>query len=231
MGAIGSVVTWDEPGSSDLFTALRNDTPIPDKPSAPRVKVGPGDIGFNCWGPATWATNATGFRRRWLPGRPRLRGLLTATTKYDPGYNVSLKTLKPPCRMRKQWQFRDWGRTFRVTVGAGPRRRDAGLGQRTRRHGRPALRPATSAAERWGSRGCPARLRCRAEGRPSSLASTVFTNGPLWARRHRDAVRPQMIFFGAPKAIWVVCWVGHQVESAVAGHRRPVPYGSCRNVS
>lgn len=121
MGAIGNVVTWDGPGSSDLFTALRNDTPIPDKPSAPRVKVGPGDIRVQLLGTGDLATNATedfdaaGY---YLVGPP-VAGTLTATTiEYDPGYNVSLKTLKAALPDAQTVAVPGLGSTFRVTVGA-----------------------------------------------------------------------------------------------------------------
>ena len=120
MGAIGNVVTWDGPGSSDLFTALRNDTPIPDKPSAPRVKVGPGDIRVQLLGTGDLATNATedfdaaGY---YLVG-PRLRGLDGDHDRVRPRIQRVVEDAQAALPDAQTVAVPGLGSTFRVTVGA-----------------------------------------------------------------------------------------------------------------
>ncbi|MEZ5186661.1 MAG: LCP family protein [Candidatus Nanopelagicales bacterium] len=121
MGAIGNVVTWDGPASDALFTALRNDTPIPDKPSAPRVKVAPADINVTLLGTGETATSAyadfTGAGYS-VYGQP-VAGTLSATTiEYDPAYNVSLKTLEAALPGAATVEVPGLGSTFRVTIGS-----------------------------------------------------------------------------------------------------------------
>jgi LCP family protein required for cell wall assembly len=121
MGAIGNVVTWDGPSSSDLFTALRDDTAIPDKPSAPRVKVAPSDISVQLLGTGDVATDAfedftaAGFSVLTTP----VPGTLTRTTiEYDPNYDVSLKTLTAALPGAAVVEVPGLGSAFRVTVGS-----------------------------------------------------------------------------------------------------------------
>ncbi len=120
MGAIGNVVVWDAPGSQAIFTALANDTAIPDKPSAPKVEVAPSSIRVQLLGSGDSALQAqddfevAGYS---LVGPP-VPGTLTATTvEYDPGYDVSLKTLKAALPGADLVEVAGLGSTFRVTVG------------------------------------------------------------------------------------------------------------------
>lgn len=182
MGAIGNVVTWDGPGSSDLFTALRNDTPIPDKPSAPRVKVGPGDIRVQLLGTGDLATNATedfdaaGY---YLVGP----GCGDSDGDHD--------RIRPRIqRVVEDAQGRPAGCANSGSSGTGVdvprdgrrglRRRDAGLGQRPDGTGRaPHCGQRHLRLERWGSRGLPgaSQMSC---GRP------VPTTHPS-SRSHRPS--------------------------------------------
>lgn len=120
MGAIGNVVTWDGPGSTDLFTALRDDTAIPDRPSAPRVKVAPSDISVQVLGTGDAATRAfddftaAGYS---AVGTPVPGTLTTTTIEYDPNYNVSLKTLKAALPGAAVTEVAGLGSIFRVTIG------------------------------------------------------------------------------------------------------------------
>ena len=199
MGAIGNVVTWDGPDlrtcSLHCATTPRSRTSL--LPRASRWVLG--ISGFNCWGPATWPRTrlriSTPLATTWSAP---VAGTLTATTiEYDPGYNVSLKTLKAAPPDAQTVAVPGLGSTFRVTIGADY----AGVTQVSVKDptapDAPALRPATSAARTLG-KPRPARRvsdvvrKARAHHTPViALASTVFTNGPLWARRHRDAVRPK----------------------------------------
>jgi LCP family protein required for cell wall assembly len=120
MGTIGNVVVWDGPGSSDIFAALRNDTEIPKRPAAPRVEVAPSQISVQLLGTGETATRAyddfenAGYS---LVAAP-VPGMHTATTiEYDPGYDVSLKTLQAALPGAKAVEVPGLGSTFRVTVG------------------------------------------------------------------------------------------------------------------
>ena len=120
MGAIGNVVVWDGPGSSDIFTALRNDTEIPKRPAAPRVEVAPSQISVQLLGTGDSATAAyddfqtAGYALASTP----VPGSYTATTiEYDPGYDVSLKTLQAALPGAKAVEVPGLGATFRVTIG------------------------------------------------------------------------------------------------------------------
>jgi len=120
MGAIGNVVVWDGPGSSDIFTALRNDTEIPKRPAAPRVEVAPSQISVQLLGTGDSATAAyddfqtAGYALASTP----VPGSYTATTiEYDPGYDVSLKTLQAALPGAKTVEVPGLGATFRVTIG------------------------------------------------------------------------------------------------------------------
>ncbi|MEZ5158076.1 MAG: LCP family protein [Candidatus Nanopelagicales bacterium] len=120
MGAIGNVVTWDGPGATDLFTALRDDTAIPEKPSAPRVKVAPADISVQVLGTDEAATRAFDdfVSAGYSTVGTAVPGAFTATTiEYDPNYDVSLKTLKAALPGAEVVEVAGLGSTFRVTVG------------------------------------------------------------------------------------------------------------------
>ncbi|HUM86288.1 MAG TPA: LCP family protein [Actinomycetota bacterium] len=120
MGTIGNVVVWDGPGSSDIFTALRDDTEIPKRPAAPRVEVAPSQISVQLLGTGDSATAAyddfqtAGYALASTP----VPGSYTATTiEYDPGYDVSLKTLQAALPGAKTVEVPGLGATFRVTIG------------------------------------------------------------------------------------------------------------------
>jgi len=121
MGAIGNVVEWDGPGSAAIFTALANDTPIPDEPTAPRVEVAPSDISVQLLGTGeTVSRAATDFTAAgYSQVAPPVPGTLTQTTiEYDPGYDVSLKTLQAALPGAKTVEVPGLGSTFRVTIGS-----------------------------------------------------------------------------------------------------------------
>jgi LCP family protein required for cell wall assembly len=120
MGAIGNVVMWDGPGASDIFTALRNDTPIPDRPSAPSVEVAPADISVQLLGTGETATTAYDeFLTSGYSVSAPVPGSYTATTiEYDPGYDVSLKTLEAALPGAKTVEAPGLGATFRITIGS-----------------------------------------------------------------------------------------------------------------
>jgi LCP family protein required for cell wall assembly len=120
MGAIGNVVMWDEVGARDIFSALANDTPIPDKPSAPRVDVAPANISVQMLGDSEAATRAyDDFAAAGYSVAAPLPGTLTQTTiEYDPGYDVSLKTLQAALPGAKAVEVPGLGATFRVTIGS-----------------------------------------------------------------------------------------------------------------
>ena len=121
MGAIGNVVEWDGPGSAAIFTALATDTPIPDEPTAPRVEVAPSDISVQLLGTGeTVSRAATDFTEAgYSQIAPPVAGTLTQTTiEYDPGYDVSLKTLQAALPGAKTVEVPGLGSTFRVTIGS-----------------------------------------------------------------------------------------------------------------
>ena len=121
MGEIGNVVVWDEVGAGDIFDAIRDDTPIPDKPSAPRVDVAPANISVQVLGTGDPAATAqddfatAGYSV--LPGPLPVTASRT-TIEYDPGYDVSLKTLEAALPGAKVVAVPGLGATFRVTVGS-----------------------------------------------------------------------------------------------------------------
>ena len=120
MGAIGNVVVWDEVASSDIFTALKNDQPIPDKPSAPKVDVAPEQIHVQLLGTGVPATTAyEAFQEAgYIVYAPIADTTHTATTiEYDPGYDVSLKTLQAALPGAAVVEVPGLGSTFRVTIG------------------------------------------------------------------------------------------------------------------
>ncbi len=119
MGAIGNVVVWDGPGSSDIFTALRNDTAIPKRPAAPRVEVAPSQISVQLLGTGDTATRAyEDFQAAGYSVASAVPGTYTQTTiEYDPGYDVSLKTLQAALPDAEAVAVPGLGSTFRVTIG------------------------------------------------------------------------------------------------------------------
>ena len=105
---------------ADIFTALRNDTEIPKRPAAPRVEVAPSQISVQLLGTGDSATAAyddfqtAGYALASTP----VPGSYTATTiEYDPGYDVSLKTLQAALPGAKAVEVPGLGATFRVTIG------------------------------------------------------------------------------------------------------------------
>ena len=121
MGAIGNVVVWDGPGASAIFTALRDDTPIPDRPAAPRVKVAPSSISVQLLGTGDAATRAyddfvtAGYT---VLSQPVTGTYPRTTIEYDPGYDVSLKTLQAALPGAQTVEVPGLGSTFRVTAGS-----------------------------------------------------------------------------------------------------------------
>lgn len=121
MGEIGNVVVWDGPGSAAIFDALRDDTPIPDRPAAPRVEVAPSNISVQLLGIGSSVTKAQADLEAagYSLVAPPVAGTLTTTTiEYDPGYDVSLKTLQAALPGAKAVAVDGLGSTFRVTIGA-----------------------------------------------------------------------------------------------------------------
>jgi LCP family protein required for cell wall assembly len=119
MGEIGNVVLWDGPGSEAIFTALREDTPVPDRPKAPKVDVAPPDIHIQLLGDGSSAEEAfADFSAAGYTVHQAVPGSLDATTiEYDPGYDVSLKTLQAALPGAESVEVPGLGGTFRVTVG------------------------------------------------------------------------------------------------------------------
>jgi hypothetical protein len=120
MGEIGNVVLWDKIGAGDIFTALAEDTAIPDKPSAPQVDVAPGNISVQVLGTGEAAQtaledlDAAGY----AVAPTVLPPSLDATTiEYDPGYDVSVKTLEAALPGVRTVAVAGLGSTFRLTVG------------------------------------------------------------------------------------------------------------------
>lgn len=121
MGEIGNVVVWDGPGSAAIFDALRDDTAIPDRPAAPRVEVAPSNISVQLLGTGSSVTKAQADLEAagYSLVAPPVAGTLTTTTiEYDPGYDVSLKTLQAALPGAKAVAVDGLGSTFRVTIGA-----------------------------------------------------------------------------------------------------------------
>lgn len=120
MGAIGNVVLWDSAGAQGIFDALRNDTPIPDKPALPTVEVAPGNISVALLGSGDVAQKAyTDLQSAgYQVSAPVTGSSYTATTiEYDPGYDVSLKTLQAALPGAQAVPVDALGATFRVTIG------------------------------------------------------------------------------------------------------------------
>jgi LCP family protein required for cell wall assembly len=121
MGAIGNVVLWDKVGAGDIFTAMSEDTPIPDRPSAPQVDVAPGTISVQVLGTGTAAETAREDLEAagYMVAPTVLPAVLDETTiEYDPGYDVSVKTLEAALPGVDTVAVAGLGSTFRITVGA-----------------------------------------------------------------------------------------------------------------
>lgn len=121
MGAIGNVVVWDKAGSDAIFNALRDDTPIPDKPSVPAVEVAPAGVNVQLVGSGTTADAAyADMQTAGYAVLPPVAGdpATTTTIEYDPGYDVSLKTLQAALPGAQAVAVPGLGGTFRVTVGS-----------------------------------------------------------------------------------------------------------------
>ncbi len=120
MGGIGNVVVWDEVGARDIFTALQNDQPIPAKASAPKVDVAPSQITVQLLGSGDLAATAyEEFSAAGYSVYAPVPGTLTQTTiEYDPGYDVSLKTLQAALPGAAVVEVPGLGSTFRVTIGS-----------------------------------------------------------------------------------------------------------------
>lgn len=121
LGAIGNVVEWDEAGSSAIFDAIRNDSPVPDAPPVPKVEVAPAGISVQLLGTGDAATkayedfSAAGYS----VAAPWDGSTYTSTTiEYDPGYDVSLKTLQAALPGAQAVEVPGLGSTFRVTIGS-----------------------------------------------------------------------------------------------------------------
>lgn len=121
MGEIGNVVIWDGPGSQAIFAALRDDTPIPDRPKAPEVEVAPANIRVQLLGSGPTAEKAydeftaAGYA---LTGPPVPGGLGKTSIEFDPGYDVSVKTLEAALPGVDPVEVPGLGSTFRVTIGS-----------------------------------------------------------------------------------------------------------------
>jgi LCP family protein required for cell wall assembly len=129
--SIGQVLVWDAVKSQQLFTAIRNDTPIvaPTKPAAsgaPAVTVAPGSVsvkvfnGTSTTGLGTKAANdlaGVGFA---IVGRasnaPTNVGAATVVS-YDPKFDQSARTVSAAIRGSKLVAVKGLGRTIEVTVG------------------------------------------------------------------------------------------------------------------
>lgn len=119
MGMIGNVVLWDTVGASDIFTAMAHDTRIPDKPSAPQVDVAPADISVQLLGSGDRAARAYddfGAAGYTLPATPQPATLTRTTIEYDPGYDVSVRTLEAALPGAQTVAVPGLGSTFRVTI-------------------------------------------------------------------------------------------------------------------
>ena len=121
MGAIGNVVVWDKAGAAAIFDALRNDTEIPDKPAVPSVEVAPAGINVQLVGAGTTADPAySDFQTAGYQVLAATPGQTPATSKieYDPGYDVSVKTLQAALPGVEAVAVPGLGSTFRVTIGS-----------------------------------------------------------------------------------------------------------------
>lgn len=121
LGAVGNAVIWDEVGAADIFTALKNDQPIPDKPSAPKVDVAPEQIHVQLLGSGDLAVGAyEDFTTAGYNTYSPIEGssFTTTTIEYDPGYDVSLKTLQAALPDAAVVEVPGLGSMFRVTIGS-----------------------------------------------------------------------------------------------------------------
>jgi LCP family protein required for cell wall assembly len=128
---LGAVLVWDTAKSQQLFTAIRNDTPIvaPAKPGAsagPTVTVAPGSVsvkvlnGTSTSGLGTKAANdlaGIGFA---IVGRaanaPATVGDATVVG-YDPRFDQSARTVAAALPGSKLLAVKGLGKTIQVTVG------------------------------------------------------------------------------------------------------------------
>ncbi len=164
VAGLGSVLVWDPVKSRQLFTAIRNDTPIvaPVTPSAsasapPVVTVAPGKVtvkvlnGTSTTGLGTKAANdlaAVGFA---ISGRaanaPSPVGTATVVS-YDPRYDQSARTVAAAIPGSTLNAVAGLGRTIQVTVGtsyAGARKVTVSTGSTP--SARPSVVEARTAAD------------------------------------------------------------------------------------
>jgi hypothetical protein len=100
---------------------MAEDTAIPDRPSAPQVDVAPGNLSVQVLGTGTAAESAREDLEAagYAVAPTVLPPVLDSTTiEYDPGYDVSLKTLEAALPGVKTVAVAGLGSTFRVTVGS-----------------------------------------------------------------------------------------------------------------
>ncbi len=137
VSGLGSTVLWDPVKAPALFTDLREDRPLGSAPAkAPAASPGtssdatvaPGKIRIrvrNAAGVTGLGKRATddlakvGFAIAGPATNASTTGATTTTVRYDPGYDVSLRTVLAAIPGAKATAVNGLGRTFQIDVGSG----------------------------------------------------------------------------------------------------------------
>lgn len=124
---VGNVVEWDPEKSQELFAKLRSGGSITGTPKSKgtEVEVTPANIRVQVWngttksGLATRAADDLESAGYYVVGEPRNAAQSTDVTviKYDPGYDVSLETLRAAFPDAEFEEVSGLGKTFQIILG------------------------------------------------------------------------------------------------------------------
>lgn len=126
---VGSVVTWKQPETDEIFALLKTGEPLAksaSKSSAPTVEVAPAAIrvtvynGTKTPGLGTKlqsALKAEGFVTVGIPSNSSTSTDGPVIIQYDPNYDTSLKTLQAALPGAETQEVPGLGRTFKVIAG------------------------------------------------------------------------------------------------------------------
>jgi LCP family protein required for cell wall assembly len=124
--ALGSTLLWDDAQADALFAKIRADEPLVD-PAAPKVSVSPEAITvqvLNAAGVPGLATTAQddlvgmGFVAAGDPGNAKQADATTTVIKYDPEWDVSVKTLAAALPYATLQESPGLGSTMKVLIGS-----------------------------------------------------------------------------------------------------------------
>jgi LCP family protein required for cell wall assembly len=124
---VGEAVLWDQSAASALFEKFRKDEPIVRPAAAAKATIPPSQISVKVLngsttaglaGQATADLAAVGFAIAAPAGNAGQTNVTTTIVKYDPRWNVSLKTLRAAFPTAQFVATPNQGATFTVVVGS-----------------------------------------------------------------------------------------------------------------